>query len=389
MTKSNDAVSTAPLSWVEVDLGAIVHNFRLVKSLVSPSTRVFAVVKADAYGHGAVPVAKALVKAGADRLCVARVEEALELRAAGVASPIQVFAPPLDGQAESLVRAGCIAVVCAREHVEALAGRARALRQQVAIHVKVDVGMGRLGIAPTDTLEFLRMLMRYPELQVEGIMSHLPCADTPPADITKQHIATFDQVRAEVLASGFNVPMFHLANSAATMDFPEAHFDAVRPGIILYGQYPSADVQRRLPLRPAMTLKSRIVYLKDVPPGQGLSYGHTYITKQPSRIATIPLGYADGYPRHASNRTVMHVRGVPARVVGRVCMDLTLLDVTHIPETQLGDEVVAFGKGAQSFLPVEIVANAIGTIGYELTTRIGKRLPRYYVDEASPALNRP
>jgi alanine racemase len=199
-----------------------------------------------------------------------------------------------------------------------------------------------------------------------------------PAALTIGQIEVFDSLRRAVLDSGFAVPLFHCANSAAALDFPASHFDAIRPGLSLYGQYPSAEVRQRVPLRQAMTVKTRIAFLKEVPAGTGLSYGHTFVTARPSRIATVPFGYADGYPRHASNRTAMLVRRGRAPVVGRVCMDQTLLDVTDIPGVAVGDEVLVFGISGDDMLPADAVAAAAGTIGYEMTTRIGRRLPRFF-----------
>ena len=368
----------AYLSWVDVDIDAIRHNFRILKALTRRPTRIFAVVKADAYGHGDIPVARAMVREGADRLCVARVEEAVALRRGGIAAPLLVFAPPLESQARVAVGLDASVAVCHRRHVEAAAAAARALDRQASVHIKVDVGMGRLGVAPQNALEFARAVAATPELRLDGVMSHFPCADMKPAVTTLQAIRLFAGVRETLASGGVRVPCYHCANSAALIDFPESHFDAVRPGISLYGQYPSSQVERRISLVPAMSMKSTVTLVKDVPAGQGLSYGHTFVTRRASRIATIPLGYADGYPRHASNLTRMLVRGQLAPLVGRVCMDLVLLDVTDIPGVDIGDEVTAFGSDGIRILPADAIASAAGTIGYEMTTRIGKRLPRFY-----------
>lgn len=370
-----------PLAWIEVDLGAIRHNLRQLRKYAKEGTQLWGVVKADAYGHGAVEISRLLVEEGIERLCVARLEEARELRQAGLPCSILVFAPPLPSQAAGLIALDCECVVCSRETVEALVGAARRAGKRVGVHVKIDVGMGRLGLPPGEVLEFVRWLSLHPDLELRGVMSHLPCADTPRHDaLTRQQIATFAAVRTQLVAAGFSTALFHLANSAALLDYPDAHFDAVRPGIALYGQMPSLEIRGCPALRPAMTMKSRILFLKDVPRGTGLSYGHTYVTSRPSRIATIALGYADGYPRHASNRTEMLVRGRLVPQVGRVCMDLSLLDVTEIPEVTVGDEVVAFGHQGDVLLRPEVVAAQCGTIGYELTTRFGRRLPRVYVN---------
>jgi alanine racemase len=369
----------AYLSWLEVDLGAIVHNYRILRGLVSQPGQVFPVIKADAYGHGALETARALLSEGIRMFCVARVEEAVELREAGIQTPILVFGPPLAAQAEVALGYDLSISVASREHIAHILAAARANGRKARIHLKLDIGMGRLGCRPGDVLDMLRFVARHPELEVEGIMSHFPSADMKPPTITRKQIEVFAAVRREVLAAGFHIPFFHVANSAATLDYPEAHFDAVRTGISLYGQYPSAEVEQRVPLRPAMSMKTRVIFLKDVPAGVGLSYGHTFVTRRASRIATVPLGYADGYPRHASNRTVMLVRGARVPQVGRVCMDLVLLDVTDVPGVEMGDEVLAFGRSGGDLLPADAVAAAIGTIGYEMTTRVGSRLPRFYV----------
>ena len=368
----------AYLSWVEVDIDSIRHNFRILKALTRQPTHVFAVVKADAYGHGDIPVARAMVREGADRLCVARVEEAVALRRGGIAAPLLVFAPPMESQARLAIGLEAAVTVCHGTHIEAVAAAARALDRQASVHIKVDIGMGRLGVAPQDALEFARAVARQPELRLDGVMSHFPCADTKPRVTTLQEISLFAGIRETLVSGGLSVPCYHCANSAALIDFPESHFDAVRPGISLYGQYPSSEMERRVPLVAAMSLKSTVVLVKDVPAGQGLSYGHAFVTRRPSRIATVPLGYADGYPRHASNLTRMLLRGQLAPLVGRVCMDLVLLDVTDIPGVGIGDGVTAFGTDGTRLLAADAIAAAAGTIGYEMTTRIGKRLPRFY-----------
>lgn len=368
----------AYLAWIEVDTAAVVHNLQLLRGLLKGRTRVFGVVKADAYGHGAVKVARALEEAGVDTFCVARVEEAVELRNAGIRGAMLVFTPAFRPQAMAAIGVDSALSVGSKEHAEQVASAARACGRRARIHMKVDIGMGRLGTRPENAVELLRFISTFPELEVEGIFSHFPCADMQPPTITRKQIETFASMRQAVLDAGFKIPYFHCANSAAAMDFPEAHFDAVRLGIALYGQYPSSEVQARLALKPAMALKTTIVFVKDVPAGVGLSYGHTFVTSRPSKIATVSLGYADGYPRHASSRTAMLVHGHPAPVLGRVCMDQILLDVTDIPETGLGDEVLVFGASGGYALPADALAAAIGTIGYEITTRVGKRLPRFY-----------
>ncbi|MBX7246220.1 MAG: alanine racemase [Candidatus Sumerlaeaceae bacterium] len=366
------------LTRAEVDLSAIRHNFRVMRRLTSKETKVFAVIKANAYGHGAVMAARALEAEQPDAYCVARAEEALELRSAGIARRILVLGPPFLPQAEQILRAEAESCVCDPAHLEAVTAAAKAQAKRAKVHLKVDIGMGRLGVRPADAVEMARRIAKVPDLELAGVMSHFPCADSPPADRTLQEIAVFETVQREIAAAGIHVPLYHAANSAATLDFPTAHFDAVRTGICLYGIYPGPEVGRRVDLQPAMSVFTRILYVKDVAKGTGLSYGHTFIAPSNMRVATLALGYADGYPRHASNRTVVAVNGQFAPVVGRVCMDLTLIDVTKIPNVQVGDEVLLWGKQSQVILPADAVAAAAGTIGYEMTTRLGQRVPRFY-----------
>lgn len=382
MTPSDPAALPphAWLAWLEIDLAAIRHNYRIFRDRAAASTAVFAVVKADAYGHGAVDVARALVEEGADRLCVARVEEALELRHAGISAPLLVFAPPFEAQATAVPDGGIALTACDTAHLDAIAAAAGSSGRTLSVHMKVDVGMGRLGVRPEDALDFARAAAARPGISLEGVMTHFPCADSPPRSVTERQIADFLTVRTALLDAGIRPRMFHCANSAASLDFPEAHLDAIRPGISLYGQYPGPDVAARVPLRPAMRFRSRVTFVKDVPAGRGLSYGHTFVTEKPSRIATVPVGYADGYPRHASNRARALVHGVAVPQVGRVCMDQILLDVTGLPDVVPGDIVTLFGAdGDASYTAEEFAADA-GTIGYEITTRIGKRLPRLLAD---------
>lgn len=367
----------APLAWAEIDLEAVRANYRTIRSLAGSGCEVFAVVKADAYGHGAVQVARVLEREGVAKLCVARVEEAAELRAAGIKSPILVFSPPFEEQAAAALECDAEIAVCSREHIDAVAGAAATSGKRARVHLKIETGMGRLGCRPQGAVALLEKIARAPGVEIAGVMSHFACADMEPRETTERQVNIFCETREAIHAAGINVPCFHTSNSAGVLRFPEARFDAVRSGIALYGQFPSATMKRDVPLVPAMSLKTRIVFVKDVPAGVGLSYGHSFVTKRASRVATVPLGYADGYPRHASNLTHMLVNGQPAAVVGRVCMDLTLLDVTDVRGKVDGNsEVLVWGKGKYGELRAEDVAEMMGTVGYELTTRLGKRVLR-------------
>ncbi|PKO16511.1 alanine racemase [candidate division BRC1 bacterium HGW-BRC1-1] len=367
------------LSWIEIDIEAIRHNFRIFRSLVPPTTAMFAVVKADAYGHGAIPVARALAQEGAEVLCVARVEEALELRGAGIATPLLVFAPPFGPQALAVAGQNIALTISSVEHLAAVSQAVAGTGADIPVHIKVDVGMGRLGIKPEDALTFAQVTTGRSGIILAGVMTHFPCADQGRGETTLQQLETFKEVRQAFHEAGIFPRYFHCANSAATLDFPESHLDAIRPGISLYGLMPSPDVIAQPDLRPAMAMRTRITLLKEVPTATPLSYGGTFVTKGPSRIATVPAGYADGYPRHASSRAVALLHGQRVPQVGRVCMDQILFDVTNVERVSVGDIITLFGEDEGNFLSAEELAVAGGTIGYEITTRIGKRLPRHVV----------
>lgn len=367
-----------PLSWLDVDLSAIRQNYSTLRGLLNPGVRAFGVIKADAYGHGAVEAARALQGEGADFFCVARVEEAQELRDAGIGDQILIFGPPFRVQAEASLGLNAAMALSNEDHLEAVIAAARAVNRRASVHLKIDTGMGRLGVQPGEALEFARRITAAPELELAGVMSHLACADMPGAPSTPQQIQAFADVRTQIQDAGIAVGVYHLANSAGTMAHPASHHDAVRLGIALYGQYPSLEMPRNIPLQPAMAMKTRVLHVKDIPPDCGLSYGHTFVSPAPMRVATVALGYADGYPRHASNMAIMLVGGASARVLGRVCMDLSIIDVTSVPEVRPGDEVLVFGREGEHCLRAEELAATFGTIGYELTTRVGKRLPRFF-----------
>jgi alanine racemase len=367
----------AYLSYLEIDLGAVSRNYAAVSERLKSGTAYFVVIKADAYGHGAVEIARTLENTDAVLFCVARVEEALELRNAGIRKPLLIFASPFRAQAELALAADSHCVFCAKEHIDAIAAAAKATGRNAQVHMKIDTGMGRLGVAPQSALELLHYAKSLHGITVVGVMSHFASADSDRAT-TEAQIRVFSEIRDAIRQAGIEIQYFHIANSAGLLDYPQAHFDAVRVGVLTYGLYPAAAMKNRISLTPSMTMKTKVVFLKDVPQGQGLSYNHTFRTSRPMRIATVPIGYADGYPRHASNSAYMLAGDNRSDVVGRVCMDLTLLDVSGLP-VQIGDEVTAFGKTDTQVLYAEDVAESFGSISYELCTRVGKRLPKFFV----------
>ncbi|MFQ5612527.1 MAG: alanine racemase [Anaerolineae bacterium] len=370
------------LTWAEIDLEAIAHNVKAVKAHLGPEVSVMAVVKANAYGHGAVPVARTALAAGADWLAVNRVEEGAALRQAGVRARILVlgYCPP--AQATAVVEERLTPAVTTLETATALADRTRLSSRPLPIHLKVDTGMGRFGLLPEEVVDFARALQNLPSLQLEGIFSHFAVADEADTTFSRQQIQSYREVIAAVEAAGINLPLKHLANSAAALVLPNARYHLVRLGIAMYGLPPSNEIKWPVGLRPAMTLKTRIARLRILPAGASIGYGRTYVTPAPTPIALAPIGYGDGYPRLCSNRGAMLVRGQRAPVVGRVSMDQTSLDVSDIDQVTQDDEVVVFGRQGEAEITADEVAMWAETINYEIVTRLAARVPRIYLGDA-------
>ncbi|QDR83201.1 alanine racemase [Sporomusa termitida] len=361
--------------WSEIDLSAVKKNVALIKGSLKPQVKFCAVVKADAYGHGAVPVAGAVLSAGADRLAVALLSEAIELRQAGFSVPIQVLGYTPPHQARTVAAYNIAQTVYSLEAVQALAAAGVESGKAVKVHIKVDTGMGRIGILPEAAGEFASTVANMPGVELEGVFSHFATADAVDKTYAQEQYANFEAALQRIRASGITVPIRHMANSAATLEMPETHLDMVRPGIILYGLWPSAESKRSLALTPAMQLKAQVAHVKTVGAGTSISYGRTYTARSERRIATLPIGYADGWTRLLSGKTDVLIHGCRAPLVGRICMDQCMVDVSSIPAVQAGDTATLFGTPE---LPADEVAAAIGTINYELVCMVSKRVPRVY-----------
>ncbi len=357
-----------------INLNAISANVAAVRNIIGPARELMAVVKADAYGHGAEEVSKTALKNGATCMGVALPEEGEALRKGGIDAPILVLGLIHATEAHKVVRSRLEQTVCTLELAEALNQAAEASSDKINIHVKVDTGMGRIGLAPQDTLGVVRKISHFKNLHLKGIFSHLPCADHADKTFTRRQIKVFDELTREIGSSGIHVPLKHLANSAGILNFPKSHYDLVRPGIMLYGLRPSPYVGRNVTLTPAMTLKTKVAYLKQVPPGTPVSYGHTFRSTREMRVATLPLGYGDGYSRGLSNRAYAMIRDRRAPLVGRVCMDMCMFDVTDIEGLHAGEKAVLFGEKPT----VDELADLLDTINYEIVCNIGKRVPRIY-----------
>lgn len=375
------SAEAAPLrpTVVEVDTSALGHNLRELRRVVGPNIRILAVVKADAYGHGAVPCARAFVEAGADWLGVALVEEGVELRRAGLLVPICVLSGLADlADARAIVSNRLAPIVFRPDQLEAIAAAARAAGlSRYPVHLKLDTGMGRWGALGHEIPAILDTLARLPELELEGLATHFSSAESDP-DTTCQQLAAFADLEATLRLRGHSPRLRHLANSAGLLAHPAARADMVRPGLALYGSAPSNKLAGGVDLRPALTLRTRVVHLKPVGAGFPVSYGETFVTSRSSVIGVLPIGYADGLPRRASNRAELLVRGRRVPVVGRITMDTTMVDLTHVDGVTVGDEAVIIGRQGAVCIDAGELAGHADTIAYEILTGIGKRVPRTY-----------
>ena len=374
------------LAHAEIDLGAIAHNFRELRRIVRPEARVMAVVKADGYGHGATPSARAALSAGADALAVARLPEGQRLRKAGIDAPILVLGPTPADRAADLADAELTATLTSLKSARALSDAARSAGARLKAHVKVDTGMGRLGILAFPrpdrsraAAETVAEIDRLPGLELRGIFTHFADADAADLSFARLQLDRFHDLLERLRRLGVEIPVRHAANSAGAISLPEAHFDLVRPGIALYGLYPSDAVDRKkIRLRPAMVFKTEVLHVKRVPADFPVSYGTTYRTPAPTTLATAAVGYADGLDRLLSSRGHMVVRGRRVPIVGRVCMDLTILDVGGLPDVSPGDIVTIFGGEDPGTVSADEVAALAGTINYEVVSTIAPRVTRVY-----------
>lgn len=371
-------------AWAEIDLDAIAHNVREIKRFTGKKVEMMGVVKADAYGHGVREVVRTLLDNGVTQLAVSMLDEAIQIRNMGIDVPILILGYTDPVRAEELVLNDVTQTVFSLDLAEALSSAAVRLGKKVKVHVKVDTGMTRIGFMPgRDAVKYITEISRLPGLVLEGMFTHFASADEREKDYTQMQYDRFLGLCTELSKEGIEIPVKHVCNSAGTMQYPEMHLDMVRPGVILYGLYPSKDVDReKIRLKPAMTLKANVIMVKDVEPDTCISYGRIFRTSRKSIIATIPIGYADGYTRLLSNKGRMLVNGEFAPVVGRICMDQCMIDVTELKkDVHVGDEVVVFGNQNGSSISVDEIAADIGTINYELVCIIGKRIPRVYLKD--------
>ena len=360
--------------WAEINLGAIRHNLTEIRRHIQPSAKLCAVVKANAYGHGALEVSKVAEEIGADFLAVATVEEGLQLRRAGFNLPILILGLIPYDDAEIIVENKITATVSDFELAGKISAAAVKFDTQAKIHLKVETGMGRIGLFPNDAVEIAERISKLPNIEIEGIFSHFADADSADKTFTLRQLEIFKNTCEKISERGIKIKIRHIAESAAILEIPAAHLDMVRAGIITYGLYPSESVKHTIEIFPAMKLVAKVAYIKEIPAGTSIGYGREYTASKRSTIATVPLGYADGYIRAYKNFHV-EICGKLAKIAGRVCMDQFMVDVTEIPNVKIGDEVILFGSEKIS---IDDAARHLNTINYEITCLVSDRVQRVF-----------
>ncbi|PSR17512.1 alanine racemase [filamentous cyanobacterium CCP3] len=379
-------------AWVEINLAALRHNVHQLRGILPATTQLMAVVKADAYGHGAVTVAQTALQAGAAWLGVATVPEGIELRAAGIQAPVLVMgavnsSEEMQAIAHWRLQPTLVNPKQALVFSDTLSGLAAA--RPVAVHLKIDTGMTRLGFPWADAVDFTRFVRQLPHLKIDSLYSHLATADSPDPTIMEQQHQRFRSALGRLQQQQLLPPRLHFANTAATLADPALHYDLVRVGLGLYGLYPASHLQKQIKLQPVMQVKARITHLKDVPAGTGISYGHQYVCDRPIRMAVVGIGYADGVPRVLSNRLQVMVKGRLAQQIGAITMDQLMLDVSHIPNLQEGDVVTLLGRDGNHTIGPDDWATMANTISWEILCGFKHRLPRIAVEQPLAATTLP
>jgi alanine racemase len=362
-----------------VDLGALEHNYRQLRSLCAPQVKMLAVVKADAYGHGLIPAGRRLAAAGVDYLGVGSLDEGLNLRRAGVGVPVLLLLGILPREAGRAVADNLEVALFRKDVAQALADAARSQGKQARVHLKVDTGMGRLGLLPQEVLPFLDWLQEFRQIEVLGLISHLAVADLDDKAFTKKQLQEFTGLLGEARQRGWKLPISHISNSAALWEMPEAHLGLVRPGLMLYGSPPAPHRPPPVTLQAVMSLTCQVLQVKRLPPGSSISYGRTYTTPDWCDLAVLPVGYCNGYSRLLSNRGEVLVQGRRAPIRGRVCMNLTMVEVTGLPEVKECDKVTLLGPDQGERLYAEDLAGWAQTISYEIYCALGTANPRRYL----------
>ena len=365
--------------WAEISIACLAHNVRVVRALVGPNVQIMVMVKADAYGHGALGVSMRVVAAGADRLGVADVKEAGELRALGIKVPLHILGSLLPSEIPDAISLGCVLTISSQREMELIRDECKIAKKTIRVHIEVDTGMGRLGVLPENALSLAKSITDIPELELEGIYTHFPSADEQDRAFTTSQVNMFWDIISLLREEGIEVPFVHASNSCGLMHHRHDMFNLVRPGLAIYGLVTDNSPLATLDLRPVLSLKTRIVFIKDVPKGFSVGYGRTFITERPMRLAICPVGYNDGYSVLLSNRSEALVEGKRVRVIGRVSMDYTTIDVTDLPEIEEEAVVTLLGSDGDETINASELAELKGTHTYEIVCALGKRAQRVYV----------
>jgi alanine racemase len=363
-----------------IDLDAIKNNILNIRNLIGDSTKLMAIIKADAYGHGALPIAKTLDNLGVDAFGIAIIEEGIELRKAGINKPVLILGYTPKEQYDQLVTYNISQTIFQLESAEELSKAAMKQNKKAVIHIKIDTGMNRIGFFDTqESIEDIKKIASLEGIRIEGIFSHFSSADETDKKSASLQLDRFLSFVNQLEQEGISIPIKHISNSAGIIDIPEAKLDMVRSGIATYGLYPSEFVDHeKLNLSPALEIKTHVSYVKEVGPNCGVSYGSTYITSKNTKIATIPVGYGDGYPRLLSSKGRVLIHGKSAPIIGKVCMDQFMVDVTDIDNVKQGDSAILIGKDVDEFIPIEEIGELSYSFNYEVACNIGKRVPRVY-----------
>lgn len=374
MDKYNRVVS-------EINLDTIAHNTKQIRKIVNDKTDIMVIIKADAYGHGAVEVAKVALYNGASALGVAISDEGIQIRNNNINVPILILGYTPETKIDEVIKYNLIQTVFTYEMAEAISKVATKLEKIAQIHIKIDTGMSRIGFLPNDkAIDDIIKISKLKNIEINGIFTHFATSDEIDKSFTYKQAQIYQNFVNKLEALGVYIPVKHVSNSGAIIDLPEFAFNMVRAGIILYGMYPSEDVDKsKIDLKPAMSLKTQVSYIKEISSNSPVSYGRTYYTKTNTKIATIPVGYADGYSRALSNKGRVLINGEYANIIGRICMDQFMIDVTHIPNVNIGDDVILIGEQNNKAVTAQEIARLIGTINYEVVCMISKRIPRVYI----------
>ena len=367
-------------AWVEIDQAALAHNVRQLKKLLASKTQLMAVVKADAYGHGATMVARTALDAGAGGLCIATVQEGIQLREAGIEAPILLLgATNTPEQVRAIAYWQLQPTICTPQQALVFSETLSGLKKTLSVHLKLDTGMSRLGMPWQEARQFLELVKRLPYLEMKSVYSHLATADSLDPTVMRLQHQRFEEAIAQLHSAGIEPPCLHLANSAATLTDPAFHYALVRVGLALYGLYPAEHLRGAIDLKPVMQVKARVTQVKTIPPGTGVSYGYQFIAERQMRLAVIGIGYADGIPRNLSNKLTVIIRGKQVRQIGAITMDQLMLDVSEIPDLQTGEVVTLIGQDGDLSISADDWAQSLGTISWEILCSFKHRLPRVAV----------